>query len=60
MDDRPARAANAILREVYSLYTARYGLEAASAAVGMSPPLLAPRRRVNVMVVGNHSAGKVR
>lgn len=59
MDDGPARAATAILREVHSLYTApATGLEAVSAAVGLSPALLAPSRRVTAMVVGNHSAGK--
>lgn len=61
---------NKILHEIYGLYTnpasvdrsAKFGtsgLENISKEARMPTALLHPRRRVTVMVVGNHSAGKV-
>lgn len=62
---------NKILHEIYGLYTnpgsvdrsAKFGtvgLEAISKDARLPSALLHPRRRVTVMIVGNHSAGKVR
>jgi hypothetical protein len=55
-----------ILEDVFALYTSPYtlkhvgsvGLEAIGKETSIDPPIMHPRRRVTVMVIGNHSAGK--
>lgn len=57
-----------ILKEIYALYSAPFaikpvgspGLEAIGKEARIAPPILHPRRRITVMVIGNHSAGKSR
>ncbi len=46
-----------IMKEVHQLYTAdKDGIMALGRSVGVS--IHAPRRKVNVLIIGNHSAGK--
>ena len=46
-----------ILRDCHSIYTeAERGLCAIAKDIGLA--LLAPRKKINVMLIGNHSAGK--
>lgn len=58
-----------VLRDLYGLYKApeavlkrsefgRVGLLGIARATGLTPEPLPPRRRVTVLIVGNHSAGK--
>lgn len=65
LDDK-ATMSERILKEIYSLYSTPYalkpvvspGLEAIGREARITPPILHPRRRITVMVIGNHSAGK--
>ncbi|MGH0187454.1 UNVERIFIED_CONTAM: hypothetical protein FKN15_025072 [Acipenser sinensis] len=46
-----------ILSECHALYAdPKHGLVKAAAALGL--PLLAPRKKISIMLMGNHSAGK--
>jgi hypothetical protein len=61
-DELPAEAlAHTILEEVYALYTnpssvnaalGKRGLLSLASEVGLTPPLLPPRRRLSVLLIG--------
>ncbi|TYZ69229.1 hypothetical protein PybrP1_006554 [[Pythium] brassicae (nom. inval.)] len=56
--DTGADNASTIMRQVHELYTrADEGVVALARSVGVST-IHSPRRKVNVLVIGNHSAGK--
>ncbi|CAK4673752.1 unnamed protein product [Aphanomyces euteiches] len=47
-----------IMSSVAELYTAPHGLNSIAKDVGLGLDILTPRKKVNVMIIGNHSAGK--
>ncbi|KAF0685979.1 Aste57867_22182 [Aphanomyces stellatus] len=47
-----------IMNRVAELYTAPTGLNAIAKDVGLGLDILSPRKKVTVMIIGNHSAGK--
>ena len=67
-DSGPGALTHRIFNEVYSVYAddgARIPsldgvarLEEVAEASKLKPPLLHPRKRVSVLIIGNHSAGK--
>jgi hypothetical protein len=65
--DTKAELSERVLRELHALYhdpslvspsLGKTGLVAISAALTAHPVVVAPRRRITAMIVGNHSAGK--
>ena len=56
-DDACMTANERILRDCHNIYTdAENGLVHIAKDVGIE--LLAPRKKINIMLIGNHSAGK--
>ncbi|ETW03430.1 hypothetical protein H310_04894 [Aphanomyces invadans] len=47
-----------IMTSVAELYTAPHGLNAIAKDVGLGVDILTPRKKVSIMIIGNHSAGK--
>ncbi len=57
IDDACMTANERILRDCHNIYTdAENGLVHIAKDVGIE--LLAPRKKINIMLIGNHSAGK--